>query len=781
MPRLKPPTPPSTGLPHGWPELAAAATTKDQRDLLNTLARRIERADLILHSVDGLGQHCLDVAEVDQLLEIVRDIAPARSTPPASTPYERQRQRSARYQLDKSRQVREIGPLPPIDNPKRRSHAERDLKFYLETYHAPAFPFAWSQDHLLLIKRAEVVIRQGALFALAMPRGSGKTTLCRHACQWAINYGFHRYVFLIGANEDKGEEALQTIQQDYEGNAELLADFPEICFPLVKLDGIHNRAKGQLLNGQRTRVKFQKRTLILPTVANSPSSGAVIKAGGLLSSLRGANQRMANGTIERPSLLLIDDPQTRESAESPDQSSTRTRIISADVLGMSGPGGEIAALMPCTVIAPGDMADTILDTEKHPSWRGVRTSMLLSFPENMELWEEYWDIFTRALQGMGDEEAEAIPAVATEFYRQHQKAMDKGARVSWDARKRPDEPSAIQHAMNLFLRDEAAFFSEYQNDPRDPNADEELLTASEIVTRTNNFARGEIPHEVDWLTLFVDCHKRALMWMVMGFEWNFSGYVIDYGCFPEQPRPTFKMRRANPTLQMKYRGSGVEGALYKGLTELIGGLLERTWSRADGTALQIERGMIDQQYLTSTVHKVIRDQKWTKTIYPSIGRELTPGETPISQYRRKPGEVLGQEFIVRRGRGTLRQVMVDANYWKSFSLRRLATNIGDPGSCTLFGYESKNSNGKRRKANHEFLATQLTSESRTRIIGGERATDMFRLKPGGENHWFDCFYNCHTLGSWVGARTTGQRESTTRTRNRKSLAERRAAKRSKSR
>ena len=54
---------------------------------------------------------------------------------------------------------------------------------------------------------------------------------------------------------------------------------------------------------------------------------------------------------------------------------------------------------------------------------------------------------------------------ATEFYREHQAAMDAGAVVAWPERHNPDELSAIQHAMNLKLQDEAAFFAEYQNEP----------------------------------------------------------------------------------------------------------------------------------------------------------------------------------------------------------------------------------------------------------------------------------------------------------------------------
>ncbi len=46
---------------------------------------------------------------------------------------------------------------------------------------------------------------------------------------------------------------------------------------------------------------------------------------------------------------------------------------------------------------------------------------------------------------------------ATEFYRQNRAAMDDGAIIAWPQRHNTDELSAIQHAMNLKLQDEAAY------------------------------------------------------------------------------------------------------------------------------------------------------------------------------------------------------------------------------------------------------------------------------------------------------------------------------------
>src|SRR6185295_15548526 len=141
------------------------------------------------------------------------------------------------------------------------------------------------------------------------------------------------------------------------------------------------------------------------------------------------------------------------------QCATRESILAGAVLGLSGPGKKIAGVMPCTVIRPGDMADRILDPGKHPEWNGERTKMVYVFPTNESLWQRYAEIRAESFRA-GHEGREA-----TEYYVQNREEMDLGAQVAWPERFNPDEQSAVQHAMNLKLQDEAAVHAEYQNTP----------------------------------------------------------------------------------------------------------------------------------------------------------------------------------------------------------------------------------------------------------------------------------------------------------------------------
>ena len=204
--------------------------------------------------------------------------------------------------------------------------------------------------------------------------------------------------------------------------------------------------------------------------------------------------------------MVIDDPQTSESAGSLEQTRKRIRVLAGDILGLAGPGQKISGIMPCTIIRPGDMADIILNRQTHPDWNGERTKMVYEFPKNMKLWEQYAEIRAEALREEGNFRR------ATEFYEAHRAEMDEGAKVSWEARYNHDEISALQHAMNLKFQDEVAFMSEYQNDPLpEDTGGEEIMSIDAICQKINGLPHNKVPLACDRMTLFIDVQKALLV------------------------------------------------------------------------------------------------------------------------------------------------------------------------------------------------------------------------------------------------------------------------------
>ncbi len=669
-------------------------------------------------------------------------LAEAAREPEGLTGYEAMKERARQRNAMLSFSGRDIGDLPDVADPARKERAARDFRFFCEVYFPQTFHLKWSDDHLKVIAKIEQAVLEGGLFAMAMPRGSGKTSLCEVACLWALVYGHREFVALVGSDEEHAAGMLESIKAELENSEILGADFPEVCHPIRSLEGIHQRASGQLYQGKQTHIGWTAREIVLPTIPGSAASGSIIRVAGITGRIRGMKHKRVDGVSVRPSLVLIDDPQTDESARSPSQCANRERILAGAILGLAGPGKKIAGLMTLTVVRPDDLADRILDREKHPQWQGERTKMVYAFPARDALWQRYAEIRDEGLRS-----DRGIKA-ATEFYKQHRTAMDEGAVVAWPERFNHDELSALQHAMNLKLQNEAAFFAEYQNEPLpEVQATDDLLTADQIAAKVSGHQRGQVPLGCTRLTMFVDVQGKALFYLVAAWEDDFTGYVIDYGTEPDQKAAYFTLRDLRRTLATAAPRAGVEGAIYAGLERLIGATVAREWRRDDGAMVRIDRCLIDANWGSSTdvVYQFCRQSPHAGVLMPSHGRYVGASSIPFSDYKRKRGERSGLNWRVPvvTGKRAVRHVVFDTNYWKSFVHARLAVPMGDPGCLSLFGSKPEP---------HRLIAEHLTSEYRVKTEGRGRTVDEWKLRVDGlDNHWLDCLVGAAVAASMHGA------------------------------
>jgi len=671
------------------------------------------------------------------------------SVKPMSGPlsYDEQKARQAERNADAVRSAQDIGEIPAVVDPDRKARCmaiSGGFRAFCETYFAEVFYLQWSDDHLRVIEKIEKAVRTGGLFAMAMPRGSGKTVCCQTAVLWAALIGASPFICLVAASAERARDLLENIKIWLETNPLLHEDFPEVTYPIRCLERITNRQKGQKYKGEPTRIDWSSDRVVLPVIDGSLSSGIVISSSGMKGSdIRGQNYARADGQVVRPQLVLVDDPQTTESAWSPSQSQRREAILAGDVLGMAGPGKKIAGLMACTVIRPGDMADNILDRDKHPEWQGERTKMIYSFPApgSDKLWAQYAEIRADSLRNDGD------GSQATEFYRSNQEVMDAGSHVAWPQRYNEDELSALQHAMNLRLRDEAAFFAEYQNEPIIESVGEEMLAADAIAAKTNGHPRNVIPQVCNHLTMFIDVQQKVLFWMLCGWEENFTGYVVDYGTWPEQKRAYYTLRDIRSTISRAAPGAGLEGQIYAGLDILTAEKLAATYHRDDGAEMRIDRCLIDANWGQSTdvVYQFCRQSQHAGLLLPSHGRYVGASSIPFSEYKRKRGDRVGLHWRIPNtvGKRQVRHALIDTNYWKTFVHARLSVSMGDPGCLSLFGRDDKT---------HRMLADHLTAEYRVKSQAQGRTVDEWKLRATRpDNHWLDCLVGCAVGASMQGA------------------------------
>ena len=674
-----------------------------------------------------------------------------RNTPPQTAEanpnaYEAHREAAAQRQADLSLAGRDIGELPAVVDPERKESCRFDFRKFCETYFPEVYNLEWSDDHLRAIEKLQKAVLEGGLFALAMARGSGKSSLTETAAIWAMAYGHREFIVVIGASEGAALEMLDSIKTELEVNEHLAEDFPEMVYPIARLEGIANRCAGQLYKGERTRIAWTASEIVLPTIAGAASSGAIVRVAGITGRIRGMKYKRPDGRTIRPEFVIVDDPQTSESAGSSEQTRKRVRVLAGDVLGLAGPGRKIAGVMPCTVIRPGDMAEQMLDRSKHPEWNGERCRMVYRFPKNETLWNKYADLRADELREKG------TFLKATEFYRQHRAEMDEGAVVAWPARFNHDELSAVQHAMNLKLTDEAAFWAEYQNEPlAEDLGTEEQLTLDGVSSRINGHSRLGVPVSATHLTAFVDVQKTMLFYCVVAWDDDFTGRVIDYGEWPDQNRRFFTLADANVTLQMKFPRHGLEGCLSEGLKKLTGEILGREYFRDDGAAMRIERCLVDANWgqSTDTVYQFCRESEFASVLTPSHGRYIGASSKPMGEYKKAVGDRVGMNWRMPnvRGKRAVRHVVYDTNFWKSFVATRLLTATGDRGALTLWG---------RSADDHLLFAEHLTAEYRIKTEGRGRRVDEWKMRPDAhDNHWWDCVVGAAVAASMSGCVLAG--------------------------
>lgn len=651
---------------------------------------------------------------------------------PEPTAYERHKERARSRQADISASGRDIAPLPAIANPRRRRAAGKGLEAFCLTYAPGVFFLPFSADHRKVIAKLETAVRDGGQFGVAMPRESGKTSLCLFAALWAVLYGYRKFVVLIGANESKAGQLLEDVQEILQGSPDLIADFPESVYPFSLIGNTPQKARGQLHDGKLTDISIKEGRIQFPKIPKSKASGARLVITGLTGGgIRGLHKIGPDGSWDRPDLVILDDPQTDASARSREQNRVIVKLISGAVLGMGGAHGKrIACVMPCTVIEPGDAVEQMLEL---PKWKAERCQRMYSFPANTKLWDEYAKL--RSEDFLAEKAGQENPHKARAFYDANRAAMDEGAVVAWPEQFNDDELSAVQHAMNLMIDDPESFWAEHQNQPR-PRATEGntiVLDPRAIAAKLTHLPLCVVPMEATRLTAFIDVQSNVLAYAVCAWDERFSGSVILYGHWPKQGRSYFRRSEVSPSFAEAYPGYSLEAAIYKALADLTDMLLGRHYLRDQtGEPLRIEKCLIDTGYNEQAVTQFCRQTPFGSVVLASKGIGITAAKVPMSEWPKRDGETRGLNYVVRMtGKG--RAARIDTNFWKTFVALRWQTPFGSPGCLALYG---------DRPADHQMFADHCAAETAVEKPGLGRTVHEWFLQPSRENEWLDCVVGC---------------------------------------
>ena len=652
-------------------------------------------------------------------------------------------------------------------NPQRRREATDSFRAFCESYGGDAFSLGWSPAHLECIEKIERSTLNSGSFALALPRGSGKSTLCHWALVWSLLCGHCEYSIYVAATASGSTTRLASLKTTLRFNDLLLEDFPEVIAPIRFTENEARKAAGQRFCEEKTDIRWGSDKLIFATLHNYqnlcpwideyPSNfGAIMDFASLESGLRGKSVERPDGRIVRPQLAVVDDPSTRESAASPAQNKKRYDILMGDIGYLGSPERPCGILVPCTIIYEDDLAHQLMCHEKAPQFKGVCYGMLDRMPwEDMSeeqservsvLWEQDYAELRRhdLLEGTNH---------ANEFYLSNRDEMDGNSVAGWEERKNIDEHSAIQHAMNLYLKDQHAFFCEAMNKPIPlQQSDKVPLKPDDIYARGINISKGTAIAESDFCTAFIDVSRNVLWWSVVCFNRSsFRAHVLDYGVFPEQNKPYVTLAGAKKTIPDRYKGDEYSVALTKALDELCCWLLAKNIVNEAGDPVSIERIGIDSGWGTeaTTVYNFCRRSSHKHLLVATKGFGSSPLKRPLvdPEKKREPRSSLDGQWKFTKNRAGTNLLIYDTNKWKTQVDNALRLPASATSALTIY-------NGKLngRTPNHIMFAEQMTAEKSAILEGGGRKIEAWTVPPHRDNHLFDCVVGSFMLANVLGAK-----------------------------
>jgi len=659
--------------------------------------------------------------------------------------------KQAKYSRSEAAKGADIGPIRPVKNPERKEACRLDLELYLTSYFpATSGKHPLSDDHRQVIKRLQGIILGGGREAKAIYRGFAKSTLAENAANWATSYGHRRFVALFGATRTAAGDNMESIKAELETNDLLDEDFPEITQAIRALEGKPQRCGSQTCQGVRTHIEWTARKIALPMVEGSPASGAVITCNGITAATRGLKHKAPDGTGQRPDLVIIDDPQTDESAAKPSSVNKRLNIIRKVILRLAGHQKAIACVVNGTIIEKDDVIDQLTDPKRNPSFQSERIRMVRKWADAHEsFWLERYAKVRNTYDAEDPDDQARAHREATELYVANRAEADAGCEISWEYCFDPDtEVSAIQHAYNILIDDGPdVFASECQQQPIDRDLQEEKPSLAGIETKINRLERGVAPLWAGRLVGFADVQGKLLYWMVMAFKEDFTAAIVDYGTEPEQSRSYFALREASNTLPAALKAAGLDGgpeaAVVHGLRQLEARVVGRVWKSENKAELRIERFLIDSGWLTDTVYEYCRRSALGAVLMPSKGHSVNAASKPMTDWETKEHEKPGFHFVLTTdpSRRAVRLVKFDPFFWKTFVAARLKA-LG-PGALSAFG---------DRPDLHQLLADHCKAEFPEKTFGRGRLVWHWKQFPGQDNHFLDCLVGCYAAAALQGCR-----------------------------
>lgn len=342
-------------------------------------------------------------------------------------------------------QINNSCTLDPALKNERIDRAKDDFNYFARTY----FPHYFSieggcalHEHLSNTFKKISLTPKGDKYAIAAPRGYGKTTYCSQLFPlWCVCFNKKRFIVLISDAVELVEGCIEAIKTELEDNGNLKADFPEVC-------------------------SVTKNWKIGEFISNN---GVKVKAFGSGKRLRGVKFG-----IYRPDLVILDDLENDTNVRSKEQRDKLEAWLDEAVLNLGSIDGVLDVLYIGTILH----TDSVLARKLTLNfWNGVKFQSIIDFPKRMDLWNEWESIYKNSSRDISDH-----------FYLKNKIKMDEGSKVLWDIAQ-PLLRLMQKRAENL-----KSFNKEQQNNPRSEN---------QIFSKENMQFYKELP-KLDYYVMYID-------------------------------------------------------------------------------------------------------------------------------------------------------------------------------------------------------------------------------------------------------------------------------------
>lgn len=285
----------------------------------------------------------------------------------------------------------------------------------------------------------KMVKKRGIKIVIMMPRGYAKSTFSSFLAPLkAICEGTERFILLGSDTEGQAARYLDSIKAELETNEQIKRDYPQAC------------KKGDTWNATRIET----------------GNNCCIEVFG-----KGTNVRGAKFKQYRPTLVILDDPQSDEDVNS---ATTREKDIEWFNRTLEPVGDTNTNFL---IIGNNLHRESIIGkTSKRADFMKIKFSAIEIWPTNMDLWEQ-WEILYHTetdLAKLGLDQQENIQfdiddmtIPCNRFYHDNKEKLNEGAKVLW-----PEKDTLLQLMIMRANIGHSAFDAEKQNNPRDPSKHE---------------------------------------------------------------------------------------------------------------------------------------------------------------------------------------------------------------------------------------------------------------------------------------------------------------------